>query len=510
MEISVGKFTLESLTTGMYSEPESCFREYIQNAVDSIDNAVHEKIINLDESRIEIIVDSNRQEISVKDNGTGIGIDRAAKTLLDIGNSTKIHNTNRGFRGIGRLGGLSYCQKLSFCTTAKGEGKKTLITFDCEKLKELLVPGQNDDYTLQTVIDKVTTVEILEEQPQTHYFIVRMEGVDDISSLLDIDIVKDYVSQVAPLPFDSKFFWEKQIKNELLKKGYSISEYPIFLGTSFETLSQLFKPYKRHLDISARTNAAKDEIYSLSFFDINSKDGKAMAYGWYADTDFSGTIADERISGIRVRQGNILIGTSKTLSSYFKESRFNGWSIGEIYVFADELIPNARRDDFEKNDSFSVFEDEVRRTIGTEISDKIRAASKARNNPSQRTVKKAEQTLGNTEDILNSGFNSSFEKDQVLQGISQVKKELKTIPKAANPEIVEQKENLLAKAEELEEAVSNSTNYKAKNDVSSDFSKDQKKVIQAFLEVLSRNFERETVDSIFNEVLIELKAKGRK
>ena len=37
MDISVGKFTLESLTTGMYSEPESCFREYIQNAVDSID-----------------------------------------------------------------------------------------------------------------------------------------------------------------------------------------------------------------------------------------------------------------------------------------------------------------------------------------------------------------------------------------------------------------------------------------------------------------------------------------
>ena len=34
MEISIGKFTLESLTTGMYNEPESCFREYIQNAVD--------------------------------------------------------------------------------------------------------------------------------------------------------------------------------------------------------------------------------------------------------------------------------------------------------------------------------------------------------------------------------------------------------------------------------------------------------------------------------------------
>ena len=91
MEISIGKFTLESLTTGMYSEPESCFREYIQNAVDSLDSAINQGIINLDASRIEIIVDSNRQELSVKDNGTGINVEKASKTLLDIGNSTKTH-----------------------------------------------------------------------------------------------------------------------------------------------------------------------------------------------------------------------------------------------------------------------------------------------------------------------------------------------------------------------------------------------------------------------------------
>lgn len=47
MEISIGKFTLESLTTGMYNEPESCFREYIQNAVDSIDMAVEKNFLLL-------------------------------------------------------------------------------------------------------------------------------------------------------------------------------------------------------------------------------------------------------------------------------------------------------------------------------------------------------------------------------------------------------------------------------------------------------------------------------
>lgn len=48
MDISIGKFTLESLTTGMYSEPESCYREYIQNAVDSLDSAIEQGILAID------------------------------------------------------------------------------------------------------------------------------------------------------------------------------------------------------------------------------------------------------------------------------------------------------------------------------------------------------------------------------------------------------------------------------------------------------------------------------
>ena len=40
MTIKIGKFTLETLTTGMYDSPKDIYREYIQNAVDSIDNAI--------------------------------------------------------------------------------------------------------------------------------------------------------------------------------------------------------------------------------------------------------------------------------------------------------------------------------------------------------------------------------------------------------------------------------------------------------------------------------------
>ena len=54
MEIEIGKFTLESLTTGMYSEPESCYREYIQNSVDSLDSALAENLMQARDTKLLI------------------------------------------------------------------------------------------------------------------------------------------------------------------------------------------------------------------------------------------------------------------------------------------------------------------------------------------------------------------------------------------------------------------------------------------------------------------------
>ena len=510
INVEIGKFTLESLTTGMYSEPESCYREYIQNAVDAIDEAIKKGIITIEESRIEIIVDSNHNEISIRDNGIGINKTQASKTLLDIGNSAKRHTTNRGFRGIGRLGGLSYCKKLSFCTTAIGDNEKTIVTFDCEKLKKLLVPGENSEYNLQSVIQEVTTVQFLPEQNSAHYFIVKMEGVDDIATLLDLDIVKDYITQVAPLPFLNRFFWSTQIKSEFEKYGFNIAEYPIFLGTSFENLSQLYKPYKLTIEANPRSGMSKDEINSLSFFNINDENKNPLAYGWYANTSFLGTLIDERVSGIRVRQGNILIGNSKTLSPYFKETRFNNWALGELYIISTDLIPNARRDDFEKNAAFSSLEKGIRNTIGSEISEKIRHASKSRNNPIQKVISKAESVIKKAESVLVDGFNSSYEKNQIATTLETVRKDLNAIPKNSPAEITEQKNAVIKQLTALEEQVEKSSNYKAKQSITSDFSKAEKKIVQAMMEVLTRNFERETVDSLYKEFLRELRSGGRK
>ena len=76
--------------------------------------------------------------------------------------------------------------------------------------------------------------------------------------------------------------------------------------------------------------------------------------------------------------------------------------------------------------------------------------------------------------------------------------------------MVQQKAQLIQKIEELGESVTQSKNYRAKNTITSDFSKSEKKIIQAMLEVLTRNFARETVDSLYKEFLDEIKTKGKK
>ena len=62
--IQVGKYTLESLTTGMYSDPKIIFREYIQNSVYALENAIELNMIEAQSMRIDIIVDAEQAYIS--------------------------------------------------------------------------------------------------------------------------------------------------------------------------------------------------------------------------------------------------------------------------------------------------------------------------------------------------------------------------------------------------------------------------------------------------------------
>ena len=72
-----GKFLLEILTKGMYSNPMHIYREYIQNSSDSIDKAIELGILQAAEAEIHIFIDEIKRNIIIRDNGLGIPLNIA-------------------------------------------------------------------------------------------------------------------------------------------------------------------------------------------------------------------------------------------------------------------------------------------------------------------------------------------------------------------------------------------------------------------------------------------------
>lgn len=378
MEISIGKHTLESLTSGMYISPLVLFREYIQNSIDSVDDAIDKELITLEESNVVIELDKENDRIMIFDNGYGIPQNQAQKRLLDIGNSEKSQIDRRGFRGIGRLVGLSYSAKLIFETSFHGEAIATKIIFDSEMLKKLLIPGEFEEYDLKNVLEKVTSKENTKAQVNDHYFKVILEGVTQHDKVLNKELVKNYISQTAPVPYsDGLFSYGEEIKKLFTNSRQALQEYPIFIKYKGEDEEQVFK-LNRDSYLADRQRKSWDKISNIKTHKVTNKKGEIIAIAWYGESSFLGTILSNDIKGLRIRKNNILIGDERTLNSKFKEDRFNGWLQGEVFILDPNIIPNARRDDFELNDAYLELSHGLE-NLGLELSKVIRELSAKRN-----------------------------------------------------------------------------------------------------------------------------------
>ena len=501
--VQVGKYTLESLTTGMYSDPKIVYREYIQNSVDSLEHAVSLGMLEQQSMRIDIIVNADESYISIKDNGTGISAAEAAQTLMNVGSSKKRNTNNRGFRGIGRLGGMSYCNTLVFTTSAENEKVKTVVSFDCKKLRHLLVPGEYEDMSLSAVLEEITTIETFPEKEEKHYLCVEMVDVNGFSDLLDIDAAKSYISQVAPLPYQSRhFIYTSQLKSYLSDNGYIIEEFPIFVGENESDLEPVYKPNKSRFR-SDRGKRTVDEISSMKYFNV-TVDGELYALGWYGNCGWYGFLSEKEISGFRVRKGNILIGDSHTMNAIFKEARFNGWTQGEIFIVTDKLIPNARRDDFEQNDAYYKFMEALSNSVGTEIARTIREASLTRNNPNAKALREIERKIGEASTAVAEGFNSTVDKEKMVTALTESAASLAGL--RVSEDLTPKKKELQEKIEAAIEEVSESKNFKI-NQINSGIDKKSKQVLKVVSDILSRKLAKVLVDEIIEDIVKELNRK---
>ena len=156
-----GAFVLETLTLGMYGESRNAIREYIQNSFDSLRQAIADGVVGEADAKVEITLDTKQQRLSIRDNGGGLRTENAVSVLASVGASNKDYRRNAGFRGIGRLAGIVFCDRLVFTTKAAGQLRRTVVIFDAKRLREKMAPHgtyEADGTTLTIVPPMVMTL----------------------------------------------------------------------------------------------------------------------------------------------------------------------------------------------------------------------------------------------------------------------------------------------------------------------------------------------------------------
>ncbi|RLD60532.1 MAG: ATP-binding protein [Bacteroidetes bacterium] len=417
----IGKDVIESLTTSMYDDHRSIYREYIQNSADQIDIAFEQGFIkSKEEGKIEIKINKNERSISIYDNGTGIPHEKVLPILKNIAQGVKDRAKHKGFRGIGRLGGLGYCDKLVFETSYYGETEKSILTWDAKQLRTIFNDRSKKEDAIE-VIDTITSLKIINAKAKERYFKVTLENVSN-DILLDKDNIHNYLSMIAPVPYKKGFFYENDIYEKAKEYDYSIDEYNTYLNNN-----QIFKEYTTSVYEGDKQNNKKkiDQIFDIDFFEIRNSYNELLCWGWFSNSKLKQQMPEINIArGLRLRKGNIQIGDENRLADFFvinniQDKRFSFYFFGEIFAVSTDLIPNARRDNFIENKVFKKFEKELRIEF-KKLKDFCYLSSNIRSE--ERKIEKLSDAQEEFKKKIERGFTKPAEKkeyEKKLEKISQ-------------------------------------------------------------------------------------------
>lgn len=347
----IGRQILDVITSGMYSDPRMALREYVQNAADSIDAAIREGVCSESEGAISIAIDGKTRSIVVTDNGLGIKNVDVETRLGGLGCSSKGGGGHRGFRGIGRLGGLAYCDLLRFETRSDAHEKVAVVEWSGKALREQVASAKGHEH-VEAAVRRIATLYFRAADKQAdpaHFCRVEMVNVHQFHAdvLMNMKGLREYLSQIVPAPYDrSAFCFAEKIEQHLSEvSGYR--SYSITLNGT-----PVVRPYREQVVLRAEN---EDRIMDVKLLELKTPDGRLLCRGWYAMTKFMSAMPPHvTMRGVRVRQGNIGVGDEDFLKGSFIEPRFATWHIGELHV-GEDLKLNARRDGFEESPEYERF-----------------------------------------------------------------------------------------------------------------------------------------------------------
>lgn len=340
---NIGKGILRICMGDNYTDATVVFREYVQNAIDAIYQAESLNIISSTDNYVSI--DTISGNVQIMDRGIGVKAEDIGPVLVDLGNSTKT-TSDIGQYGIGRLSGANWCDRIIFETSYKGEDVRSILIFDAKLARKLV--KEEDSQDCGDVMDQVTFYESQPESVDDHYFRVTLENVKE--ELRDEDTIRNYLSFIAPVPYEDNFYDDCQ------KKAFI--NFPKFKELSYREKTckvhlngkPIVKPYLSTIYIDSKPL----KITPPAFFLISDEDYGDLAWGWYSINEEARQMGESvNYKGLRLRAKNMAVGTQDYLISCFKNPTDANYVIGEIFVIHEGIQPTGSRDGIKSSKEYT-------------------------------------------------------------------------------------------------------------------------------------------------------------
>ncbi len=214
---NVGAGILSIITESLYDNPIVVFREYVQNSVDSIFN-------QKDYDLYEIKIWKSDKNLFFLDNAKGIVEADFQKEMVKIGDSSKRRQKDLGYKGIGRLSGVPYCDKLFFVNILSYSDKKIqLYTIDSMLYGKIKNELQDTSISFTELMERIGAYsddvnsnkwifEELEKYSDTMSksntgFLVALQNISQVlETTIDADDFERNLQWLLPVDFNSELY----------------------------------------------------------------------------------------------------------------------------------------------------------------------------------------------------------------------------------------------------------------------------------------------------------------
>lgn len=344
---------------------------------------------------------------------------------------------------------------------------------------------------------------------------MKLTGINsENTDLLDFQQVKDYLSFIAPVPYQSSFYYRTEIYKHATDLDFQIDEYTITLNGE-----QIFKKYATTL--KDKTGQKRyDDIFGVHFKDFHDSDGALIAWMWIGLHKFIKAIPKvNQMRGLRLRKENIQIGGEDSLQKLFKEDRGNSYFVGEVFAVDSFLIPNSQRDYFNENTTRVEFERELRKYFNEELK-KIYQDGSAINSGFKKieTYEKKEAEFKKKD--RTGKFVDTEHREHELQGVLESEKQAEA-SKANIEKLKNKADNLMQKVIQRIEVEQPETNTKTvissindtlpgetkptrRTDKLAHYSRNDRKLISKIFSIILIATDNETAERIISKIEAEL------